>query len=56
MKFRARILVADDPAGMPEPVNNLLGSHCEVVAVINDGQAAVDATARLKPTWCCWTS
>jgi DNA-binding NarL/FixJ family response regulator len=49
MKFRARILVAYDHAGMPEPVNNLLGSHFEVVAVINDGQAAVDATARLKP-------
>jgi DNA-binding NarL/FixJ family response regulator len=49
MKFRARILVADDHAGMRERVNNLLGPHFEVVAVVNDGQAAVDATARLKP-------
>jgi DNA-binding NarL/FixJ family response regulator len=49
MKFRARILLADDHAGMRERVNNLLGSHFEVVAVVNDGQAAVDATARLKP-------
>jgi DNA-binding NarL/FixJ family response regulator len=49
MKFRARILVADDHAGMRERVNNLLDTHFEVVAVVNDGQAAVDATARLKP-------
>jgi DNA-binding NarL/FixJ family response regulator len=48
MKFRARILVADNHAGMRERVNNLLGSRFEVVAVVNDGQAAVDATARLK--------
>ena len=49
MKIRARILVADDHEGMRERVHNLLGSHFEVVAVISDGQAAVDATARLKP-------
>jgi hypothetical protein len=42
MKFRARILVADNHAGMRERVNNLRGSHFE--AVVNDGQAAVDAT------------
>ena len=30
-------------------MHKLLGSHFEVVAVVSDGQAAVDATARLKP-------
>ena len=49
MKIRARILVADDHEGMRERVHNLLGSHFEVVAVVSDGQAAVDATVRLKP-------
>jgi CheY-like chemotaxis protein len=49
MKIRARILVADDHEGMRERVHNLLGSDFEVVAAVNDGQAAVDATARLKP-------
>jgi DNA-binding NarL/FixJ family response regulator len=49
MKFRARIVVADDHAGMRERVNTLLHSHFEVVAAVNDGQAAVDATTRLKP-------
>jgi DNA-binding NarL/FixJ family response regulator len=48
MKFRARILVADDHAGMRERVHTLLDSHFDVVATVNDGQAAVDATARLK--------
>jgi CheY-like chemotaxis protein len=49
MKFRARILVADDHAGMRERVSTLLDSHFDVVATVSDGQAAVDATARLKP-------
>jgi DNA-binding NarL/FixJ family response regulator len=49
MKIRARILVADDHEGMRERVHNLLGSHFEVVAAVSDGQAAVDATVRLKP-------
>jgi hypothetical protein len=49
MKIRARIVVADDHEGMRERVHKLLGSHFEVVAVVSDGQAAVDATARLKP-------
>jgi CheY-like chemotaxis protein len=49
MKIRARILVADDHEGMRERVHNLLRSHFAVVAAVSDGQAAVDATARLKP-------
>jgi DNA-binding NarL/FixJ family response regulator len=49
MKIRARILVADDHEGMRERVHNLLGSHFEVVALVSDGQAVVDATVQLKP-------
>ena len=49
MKTRARILVADDHAGILERVSNLLDAHFEVVATVQDGLAAVDLTARLKP-------
>lgn len=49
MKFRARILVADDHEEMLERVSNLLRSQFEVVAKVNEGLAAVDAAARLKP-------
>jgi DNA-binding NarL/FixJ family response regulator len=49
MKTRARILVADDHAGILERVSNLLDAHFEVVAAVQDGLAAVDLTARLKP-------
>jgi DNA-binding NarL/FixJ family response regulator len=48
-KFRARILVADDHAGMVERISNLLEAHFDVVARVHDGLAAVDATTRLKP-------
>ncbi len=47
--FRARILIAEDHAGMRERVGSLLDSQFEVVGVVRDGLAAVDATARLKP-------
>ncbi len=49
MKIRKRILVADDHAGMQQRVSNLLESQFEVVAIVNDGLAAIEATARLKP-------
>lgn len=49
MKIRARILVADDHAGILERVSRLLDSHFEVVATVQDGLTAVDLTARLKP-------
>jgi DNA-binding NarL/FixJ family response regulator len=49
MKVRARILVADDHAGMLERIRSLLHSHFEVVAAVKDGLAAVTAATRLMP-------
>jgi DNA-binding NarL/FixJ family response regulator len=47
--MRARILVADDHVGMLQRISELLHSRFEVVGVVNDGLAAVDATVRLRP-------
>ena len=46
---RARILLADDNASMLERVASLLAAEFEIVAMVRDGQAAIDAIARLKP-------
>jgi DNA-binding NarL/FixJ family response regulator len=46
---RARILVADDHAGMLDRVARLLASDYEVVAEVSDGFAAVNAALALQP-------
>jgi DNA-binding NarL/FixJ family response regulator len=46
---RARILLADDNASILERVASLLSAEFEIVAMVRDGQAAIDAIARLKP-------
>jgi DNA-binding NarL/FixJ family response regulator len=46
---RARILLADDNASMLERVASLLSAEFEIVAMVRDGQAALEAIARLKP-------
>ena len=46
---RARILLADDNASILERVASLLSTEFDVVATVGDGQAALDAIARLKP-------
>ncbi len=46
---RARILVADDHASMLERVSRLLATDHDVVAVVSDGIAAVDAAIALQP-------
>lgn len=45
-----RVVVADDHQQMLLHVCEFLSAHsCEVVAAVSDGQAAVDAAARLLP-------
>jgi DNA-binding NarL/FixJ family response regulator len=47
---KIRVLLADDHKEMREYVRDLLSADCcEVVAAVGDGQAAVDAAARLVP-------
>jgi DNA-binding NarL/FixJ family response regulator len=47
---RIRVLLADDNAQVREYVRRFLSTNCcEVVGVVNDGQAAVEAAARLVP-------
>jgi len=47
---RIRVLLADDHKDMLEYVANFLSADCcEVVGAVSDGQAALDAAARLLP-------
>jgi CheY-like chemotaxis protein len=46
---RARIVVADDHPGVRDAVTATLCDAFEVVAVVSDGAAAIDATMRLRP-------
>src|SRR5215213_462277 len=46
---RPRVLIADDHAEMLERIRAVLAAHFEVLAAVADGQAAVDAAARLEP-------
>ena len=46
---RPRVLLADDHALLLAAFEKLLGDHCEVVGVVSDGRALVDAAERLRP-------
>lgn len=46
---RPRILLADDHANILERVSELLSTEFEIVAIVRDGLAAVDAAAALEP-------
>jgi len=46
---RARILLADDNASMLERAASLLSAEFEIVAMVRDGRAAIEAIERLKP-------
>ncbi len=46
---RKRILIADDHAEMLEEVQRLLKEDYDIVGVVEDGQALVEAARRLKP-------
>jgi len=49
MESRPRILLAEDHAGIRERVLRLLERQFEIVAVVSDGRAVVDAAIELEP-------
>ena len=46
---RKRVLVADDHARILDAVAALLGKSFEVVGLVSDGKAALEATRKLEP-------
>lgn len=46
---RPRVIIADDHAIVAEGLRRLLDPPCDVVAVVGDGLALVDAVRRLRP-------
>ena len=46
---RPRVLLADDHALLLAAFERLLADQCEVVGVVSDGRALVDAAERLRP-------
>src|SRR5262245_4391185 len=46
---RVRVLLADDHTDVLAAVARILESEYDVVAAVGDGQAALDAAARLEP-------
>ena len=46
---RTRVLVADDHARILTAVAALLGKSFDVIALVSDGRAALEATLKLKP-------
>jgi len=45
----ARVLIADDHTLLAEALRTLLQNHCEVVGIVGDGRALLEAAHRLKP-------
>lgn len=46
---KIRVLLAEDHEQMREYAHKILSAEYEVVAAVNDGQAALDAVAKLHP-------
>src|SRR5262245_6863330 len=46
---RARVLLADDHPGMLQSIANLIGNEFDVVATVDEGEAAVTAAALFQP-------
>jgi DNA-binding NarL/FixJ family response regulator len=46
---RARILIADDHAGVREQLSQALSPDYDIVALVGDGEAAVEAVVQLAP-------
>jgi len=44
-----RILIADDHPGVPEMVEDILGSTFEVIGTVGNGKSLIESALRLKP-------
>jgi DNA-binding NarL/FixJ family response regulator len=49
MMKRTRVLLADDHQMLADALKSVLEPRCEVVGVVNDGRALLEAAARLRP-------
>jgi DNA-binding NarL/FixJ family response regulator len=49
MVRRARVLMVDDHPAVAKAISRLLSLDCEVVGIIIDGSAALEAVQRLEP-------
>ena len=47
--YRPRVVLADDQTSTAAILQRLLEPEFEIVTIVNDGQALVDAVARLSP-------
>ena len=46
---RPRVLIADDHPGFAKALGRVLAFECDVIEVVADGSAVVEAVARLQP-------
>jgi CheY-like chemotaxis protein len=46
---RPRLLIADDHPGMAKAVSRVLSLDCDIVGIVTDGGAVVEAAQRLHP-------
>jgi len=46
---RTRVLIAEDFVVIQEMIRDLLEPECEVVAMVEDGRAALESAAALAP-------
>ena len=49
MIVRPRVLLADDYPAITTAIERLLSLDCDVVGVVTDGRALIEAAARLRP-------
>ncbi|HET9985243.1 MAG TPA: response regulator transcription factor [Longimicrobiales bacterium] len=49
MRRNIRILLADDHTLVAEGLRSLLEGKCDILGIVTDGEALVDATQRLRP-------
>ena len=49
LSLRPRVLLADDYPDMVEAVSRLLALDCEIVGIVADGSALLEAAQRLQP-------
>ena len=49
---RTRLLIAEDHTGMRERIVQMLERDFDVIGVVGDGQAFLEAEARMKPSVC----
>ena len=48
-QYRPRVVLVDDHASVLRALSRFLGSTCEVVATVDNGQQAIEAAVKLKP-------